>query len=159
MTRAAIGLGANLGDRRATLRAAAEAIARLPGVDGCTVSPMYRSAPQDADGPDYVNAVAVVETTLPAAQLLAQLQAVEQAHGRERPYRNAPRRLDLDLLLYGREVADEPGLQLPHPRMHLRAFVLAPLVDVWPDAEVPGRGAARVLLDAVSAQDVERLAG
>lgn len=159
MTRAAIGLGANLGDARATLLVAADAIARLPGVAGLRLSPTYRSAPQDADGPDYVNAVAVVETTLPASQLLGQLHAVEQAHGRERPYRNAPRRLDLDLLLYGRAVIDEPGLQVPHPRMHRRAFVLAPLVDVWPDAEVPGRGAARTLLAAVSGQDVERLPG
>ncbi|HMM85683.1 2-amino-4-hydroxy-6-hydroxymethyldihydropteridine diphosphokinase [Azohydromonas sp.] len=159
MTRAAIGLGANLGDARATLLAAADAIARLPGVAGLRLSPTYRSAPQDADGPDYANAVAVVETTLPASQLLGQLHAVEQAHGRERPYRNAPRRLDLDLLLYGRAVIDEPGLQVPHPRMHRRAFVLAPLVDVWPDAEVPGRGAARTLLAAVSGQDVERLPG
>lgn len=159
MTRAAIGLGANLGDARATLLVAADAIARLPGVAGLRLSLTYRSAPQDADGPDYVNAVAVVETTLPASQLLGQLHAVEQAHGRERPYRNAPRRLDLDLLLYGRAVIDEPGLQVPHPRMHRRAFVLAPLVDVWPDAEVPGRGAARTLLAAVSGQDVERLPG
>lgn len=159
MTRAAIGLGANLGDARATLRAAADAIARLPGIGGCSLSPMYRSAPHDADGPDYVNAVAVVETTLTAAQLLGQLHAIERAHGRERPYRNAPRRLDLDLLLYGRAVIDAPGLRVPHPRMHDRGFVLAPLVDVWPDAEVPGRGAARTLLAAVSGQDVERLPG
>lgn len=159
MTRAAIGLGANLGDARATLLVAADAIARLPGVAGLRLSLTYRSAPQDADGPDYANAVAVVETTLPASQLLGQLHAVEQAHGRERPYRNAPRRLDLDLLLYGRAVIDEPGLQVPHPRMHRRAFVLAPLVDVWPDAEVPGRGSARTLLAAVSGQDVERLPG
>lgn len=155
--RAAVGLGANLGDARAAVCAAAAALARLPGVQRCELSPLYRSAPVDAAGPDFVNAVALLETTLPAPELLARLHAIEDAHGRERPYRNAPRRLDLDLLLYGDAVIDVPGLQVPHPRMHARAFVLVPLLDVWPDAVVPGRGAARGLLTAVTDQAIEPL--
>jgi 2-amino-4-hydroxy-6-hydroxymethyldihydropteridine diphosphokinase len=157
VVRAAVGLGANLGDARAAVRAAAAALARLPGVQRCTLSPLYRSAPVEASGPDFVNAVALLETTLTAAELLAQLHAVEQAHGRERPYRNAPRRLDLDLLLYGDAVIDTPGLQVPHPRMHARAFVLVPLLDVWPDAVVPGHGPAHGLRAGVAGQAIEPL--
>jgi len=155
--RAAIGLGANMGDARAAVQAAANALAQLVGVRHCRLSPLYRSVPVDAVGPDFVNAVAVLETTLPASELLAQLHAIEQAHGRERPYRNAPRRLDLDLLLYGDAVIDTPQLQVPHPRMHARAFVLVPLLDVWPDAVVPGHGAARVLRAAVADQAIQPL--
>jgi 2-amino-4-hydroxy-6-hydroxymethyldihydropteridine diphosphokinase len=155
--RAAVALGANLGDARAAVLAAAKALAALPGVRRCALSPLYRSAPVEADGPDFVNAVAVLETTLPARELLAQLHAIEHAHGRERPYRNAPRRLDLDLLLYGDAVIDAPGLHVPHPRMHLRAFALVPLLDLWPDAVVPGHGAARRLLSEVAGQAIEPL--
>jgi 2-amino-4-hydroxy-6-hydroxymethyldihydropteridine diphosphokinase len=155
--RAAIGLGANLGDPAAAISRAVEAIARLPGCTLVAVSPYYRTAPVDATGPDFVNAVALVDTTLPAADLLAGLLAIEQRAGRERPARNAPRTLDLDLLLVGDACLDTPALQLPHPRMHRRAFVLVPLLDVWPDAVVPGRGAARDLLASVRDQPIERL--
>ncbi len=155
--RAAIGLGANLGDARAALHSAAQALAALPSTHRLTLSPLYRSAPLDADGPDYLNAVAVVETTLAPAALLAALQALEQQHGRTRPYRHAPRHLDLDLLLYADLVVDTPALRLPHPRMHQRAFVLLPLLEVWPDAVVPGQGAALALRAGVAGQRIERL--
>ncbi|MCU0812826.1 MAG: 2-amino-4-hydroxy-6-hydroxymethyldihydropteridine diphosphokinase [Burkholderiaceae bacterium] len=155
--RAAIGLGANLGDPAAAIARAVDAIARLPGCSLAAVSPYYRTAPVDATGPDFVNAVALVDTTRPPAELLVQLLAIEQQAGRERPSRNAPRTLDLDLLLYGDARVDTPALQVPHPRMHLRAFVLVPLLDVWPDAMVPGKGAVRDLLAQVRDQPIERL--
>jgi 2-amino-4-hydroxy-6-hydroxymethyldihydropteridine diphosphokinase len=152
-----IGLGANLGDARATLDAAFDALAVLPGCRLAVRSQLYRSAPVDASGPDFVNAIAGLDTTLPALQLLAQLQAIEQRHGRVRSTRNAPRTLDLDLLLYGDAVVDVPGLTLPHPRAHERAFVLRPLADVAPRLVIPGRGAVRELLQGVADQAVERL--
>ena len=120
-------------------------------------SPLYRSAPVDAGGPDYLNAVAQLETELDAASLLAQLQAVEQAHGRERSYRNAPRTLDLDLLLFGDALIDTPALSVPHPRLHERAFVLRPHADLAPALVVPGQGAIADLLPGVAAQRVDRL--
>ena len=153
-----VGLGANLGDARATLERAFEALARLPGTASLRRSPWYRSAPVDAAGPDYVNAVAQVETSLDAPTLLAHLQAIEAGHGRERPYRNAPRTLDLDLLLHGDAVIDTPMLTVPHPRLHRRAFVLRPLADLAPDLVVPGRGAIADLLTEVATQRIDRLA-
>jgi len=122
-------------------------------------SSLYRTAPIDSSGDDYVNAVASLDTELDAHALLQALFAIEQAHGRERPYRNAPRTLDLDLLLYGDEIIDDaPGLIVPHPRMHERAFVLAPLAEVAPDLVIPGRGAVSALLAHVGDQGVTRLA-
>lgn len=153
--RAAVGLGANLGDARASVGKAITALRSLPDSRCVAVSRLYRTAPVDACGPDFVNAVVLLETSLPAPALLATLQAIERRHGRQRPFRNAPRTLDLDLLLYGCECIDEPGLQVPHPRMHQRAFVLVPLVDVWPDARVPGRGGAAILLAQLGDQVVE----
>lgn len=105
----------------------------------------------------YVNAVAALDTGLSAAQLLEALQSIEARHGRERPYHNAPRTLDLDLLLYADTALSSPTLTLPHPRMHERAFVLRPLLELDPRAEVPGRGAARDLLRACAGQAVEPL--
>ena len=120
-----IGIGANLGTPRDTVVTAAQDIARLPGVISTQLSPLYRSAPVDASGPDYINAVLKAETTLAADALLRALQDIENQHGRLRPYRNAPRSLDLDLLCTER--SSKPDfLTLPHPRMHLRAFVLLP---------------------------------
>jgi 2-amino-4-hydroxy-6-hydroxymethyldihydropteridine diphosphokinase len=133
---AAIGLGANLGDKAVTLTAAAAAIAALPDTCWLGVSSRWHSQPVDADGPDYLNAVALVRTRLTPEALLTALQAIEQAHGRERPYPNAPRTLDLDLLLQGAERRDTPFLTLPHPRLWARAFVLLPLLELverWPD--------------------------
>ena len=130
---ACVALGGNLGDAQATVLRAFEAMARLPGVTGLQRSRLYCSAPQHASGPDFVNAVARIQTTLTAPDLLQALQALELAAGRERPYPNAPRTLDLDLLLYGQARIDSPRLTVPHPRMWSRAFVLRPLADVAPE--------------------------
>ena len=148
-----IGLGANLGDRQATLRTALSAIKALPGTSVQRVSSLYGSAPVDAGGPDYMNAVVQLCTTLAPQALLAQLQAIEQAAGRERPYRNAPRTLDLDILLYGDLVIDTPNLTVPHPRLHERAFVLYPLAELAPE-RVRAQDWA-----AVAAQRIDRVHG
>nr|WP_225863964.1 2-amino-4-hydroxy-6-hydroxymethyldihydropteridine diphosphokinase [Ideonella benzenivorans] len=155
---ACIGLGANLGDPAQTLRQALAALDTLPGSRLLAQSSLYRTAPVEASGPDYVNAVAVLETGLGAEQLLRQLQRLEQAAGRERPYRNAPRTLDLDLLLYGDRVQDDPVLTLPHPRMHLRAFVLVPLAEVRPDLVLPSHGALHVLIHGLQGQPIQKIA-
>lgn len=152
-----IGLGSNLGDSEATLRAAAEALGRLPATRLIARSALYRSAPVDAAGPDFVNAVAAVATALDARALLDGLHAIENAHGRRRAGRNAPRTLDLDLLLYGHERIDEPGLTVPHPRLASRAFVLLPLHDIAPGLQVPGAGGLAALLAAVAGQRIVRL--
>ena len=152
--RAYIGLGANLGDLRGTLDAAFDALHRLPRTCLVARSSFFTSAPLDADGPDYLNAVAAVDTTLAAAALLAHLFAIERAHGRDRSYRNAPRTLDLDLLLYGDVVLDTPELTLPHPRLHERAFVLLPLLEIAPAIAIPGRGSVRALIAGVAHQGV-----
>lgn len=146
-----VGLGANLGDARAALAQAVRALAAVPGVEVVRVSSLYRSAPLDAGGPDYLNAVAQLRTTLPALVLLHALQAIEQAAGRERPYRNAPRTLDLDLLLHADERIATPELTVPHPRMAERAFVLMPLAEIAPQ-QVPAAPLA-----AVAGQRIERL--
>ncbi len=127
-----IGLGANLGDAAAAVQGATAALGQLPVTSLQRQSSLYRSTPVDAGGPDYVNAVAEISTRLDAHELLAQLQTIESAAGRERPYRNAPRTLDLDLLLYGEERVHTDTLQVPHPRMHARAFVLVPLAEIAP---------------------------
>lgn len=151
-----IGLGANLGDARATLLQAWQALTEVAGVDADGLSGLWRSAPVDAGGPDYINAVGRVRTTLGAYELLAALQVIEQRHGRERPYRNAPRTLDLDLLLYGQLTQDDPVLTLPHPRMHQRAFVLRPLAQLAPSLVLP-QGDWPALLAAVADQRLEPL--
>ena len=127
-----IGLGANLGDAQQALQDALQALRNTPGIEQVVSSDFYRTAPIDATGPDYINAVAQVHTQLNAMDLLAELQVIEQAAGRERPYRNAPRTLDLDLLLYGGGHIDSPTLTVPHPRMNDRAFVLVPLAALAP---------------------------
>lgn len=128
-----IGLGANLGDAAQTVLAAAHALTRADGVSRLRLSPLYDTSPVGCTGPDYVNAVAEIHTSLSASALLATLQGIEQAHGRERPYRNAPRTLDLDLLWYGGQTITQADLIVPHPRMHERAFVLQPLQDLAPE--------------------------
>ncbi len=152
-----IGIGANLGDAAANVRDAIARLARLPHTRLLSASGSYRTAPIDSSGPDYINAVASLDTELDAHALLAELQAIELAHGRERPYRNAPRTLDLDLLLYGDAIIASPTLSVPHPRMLERAFVLAPLLEIAPDIAVPGHGPARARLGAVATQAIERL--
>jgi len=156
-TLACIGLGANLGDARAALDDAQRRLAALPRTTRVAASPLYRSAPVDAAGPDFLNAAVLLRTSLPPRALLAALQRIEAVHGRERPYRNAPRTLDLDLLLYGQRRIDTPELTVPHPRLHLRAFALRPLLDVWPDALIPGIGPAAERLAGVAGQAIERL--
>lgn len=127
-----VALGANLGDAARTLRDALQSLGRAPGIRLVQASSLYRTAPIDSSGPDYLNAVAQVATTLAAPALLAALHTIENAAGRERPYRNAPRTLDLDLLLYGSARIDSSTLTVPHPRMWERAFVLVPLAEIAP---------------------------
>ncbi len=148
--RAFVALGANLGDAAATVQRALQSLGDTPGLRLVKASSLYRTAPVDATGPDFINAVAEVVTTLTAPDLLEALQAIEAAEGRERPYRNAPRTLDLDVLLYGDARIDSPRLTVPHPRMHERAFVLVPLAEVAP-ASVDDRS-----LQAVRYQPIER---
>jgi len=130
---ACIALGANLGDARHTVLQAIKDIGQLAGCRVMATSPLYRTSPWQAQGPDFVNAVVRIDILLTAPELLQALQALELAAGRERPYVNAPRTLDLDILLYGAGRIDSPELTVPHPRMMQRAFVLYPLADVWPD--------------------------
>ncbi|MDO6388353.1 MULTISPECIES: 2-amino-4-hydroxy-6-hydroxymethyldihydropteridine diphosphokinase [Uliginosibacterium] len=156
-----IGLGANLGDPVNTLREAFTALGQLPGCRVLTSSSLYRTAPQGpgTEGqPDYVNAVAALDTTLAAPELLEALLELEKNFGRQRSTRNAARTLDLDLLLYGCEILDAPGLHLPHPRMHERAFVLIPLAELAPETRIPGRGPVLELLNALPDQRIARIA-
>jgi len=156
-----VGLGANLGDPREALQAALAALARLPQTALLAVSPFYRTAPVEASGPDFINAVAELESRLEPLALLRAMQRIEAAHGRQRPYRNAPRTLDLDLLLVGQQVIDsplsQPVLHLPHPRLHQRAFVLRPLLDLAPDVQHPLLGLLRDQWPAVADQVLQRL--
>ncbi len=160
MTRAAIGLGGNLGDAAATLREALGALDALPGTRLLRASRLYRTPAWGMTAqPDFINAVAVVETDLAPEALLEHLLAIERRFGRVRTdgERWGPRTLDLDLLLHGDVQLDVPGLQLPHPRLHERAFALLPLVEAWPDAVIPGIGAARACLDAMAGDGIEAL--
>jgi 2-amino-4-hydroxy-6-hydroxymethyldihydropteridine diphosphokinase len=158
MARAFVGLGANLGNPAAQLRAALDAIGRVRRTRVVRTSSFYRTAPIGFDAqPDFVNAVAEIDTSLAPVELLRALQGIETEAGRARSFPNAPRTLDLDLLLYGGETIRESGLEVPHPRMHERAFVLVPLVEVAPGIDIPGRGAAAVLLARLGDQRVERL--
>ena len=157
-TKAFIGLGANLGDREGNVRRAFAALAELPGTRLLAASSLYRSAPVGVSAqPDFVNAVAEITTALGARALLEALLAAERRSGRRREFPGAPRTLDLDLLLYGDRVIDEPGLIVPHPRMHERAFVLAPLAEIAPDIAIPGKGCAGALLAACTDQKVEKI--
>lgn len=151
--RAYIGLGANLGDPVVALRTALEGLERLPASRLVRASGFFGSTPVDSTGPDYVNAVAEISTCLSAPDLLSVLQQQELQAGRERPYRNAPRTLDLDILLYGSARIVSPALTVPHPRMRERAFVLMPLAELDPERVTPAE------LDAVRDQGIWRLAG
>ena len=154
-----VGVGANLGDARGHLLAAHDALARLPHTVLVAKSSLYRSAPIESSGPDYLNTVVVLHTRLGAHELLAHMLRIEQARGRARPYRNAPRTLDLDLLVYGDERIHSDALTVPHPRMHLRAFVLRPLAEVAPALVIPGIGLVGALLGAVDGQRIDKLPG
>lgn len=157
---AIVGLGGNEGDAIAVLRAALVGLDLLPGTRLLRASPLYRTPPWGlTDQPDFVNAAAALETTLAPRELLDRLLAVERAFGRIRAPdgsdRWGPRRLDLDVLLYGESVIDVPGLRVPHPRLHERAFALVPLLDVAPDAVIPGIGPARDALAVMATGDIE----
>jgi 2-amino-4-hydroxy-6-hydroxymethyldihydropteridine diphosphokinase len=152
VTTAYVGVGSNLNDPRAQVLQAFTELDGLPNTRVVRKSSLYRSAPMGhAAQPDFVNAVAQVETGLPAERLLAELQAVEARHGRERSFPNAPRTLDLDLLLFGNAVLDTPSLKLPHPRMHERAFVLQPLLEIAP--QLPFQH----FLETCAGQKIERI--
>jgi 2-amino-4-hydroxy-6-hydroxymethyldihydropteridine diphosphokinase len=158
MTTAYVGLGANLGEPRRQLQDALQEMNALPETRVSAVSGFYRSAPVGyLDQPEFLNAVAQLDTELPAEQLLDGLQGIEQKHGRKHPFPNAPRTLDLDLLLYGDAVIATPRLSVPHPRMHERAFVLMPLAEIAPEASIPGRGKLKPLLAACHDQIAERI--
>ena len=159
MTKAYVALGANLGNPQEALQAALEDLRQTAGVGVTAVSSFYRTAPVESSGPDYVNAVAEVATTLAASELLHVLQRIENAHGRVRPVGvvNAPRTLDLDLLLFGKDTVATPELTVPHPRMHMRAFVLVPLLEIAPDAVIPGLGAARDYVAATADQAIQKI--
>jgi len=158
MIRAYVALGANLGAAAATVSAAAAALAEIPGTRLLAVSSLYQTAPLGLKHqPDFINAVAAVDTTLPPGQFLEALFALEARFGRCRSVPNAPRTLDLDLLLYGEILQDEAYLTLPHPRLHERAFVLAPLAEIATDCQIPGRGGVLDLLAACSGQRIVRL--
>ena len=160
MPQAFVALGANLAEPAVQVRAALGSLAQLPECRVLRSSSLYRTAPVGIHGqPDFINAVAALETTLAPHALLTELFAVEARFGRRRDYRHAPRTLDLDLLLYDDQTIDTPELRVPHPRMHLRAFVLAPLLEIAPECRIPGRGSAAAWLPAVSMQRIEKLAG
>jgi 2-amino-4-hydroxy-6-hydroxymethyldihydropteridine diphosphokinase len=149
-----IGIGANLGHARASVE---QAIAQLAALADCRLlgtSSLYRTAPVDAGGDDYINAVAAIATGLTPLALLHALQEIERQHGRQRPYRNAPRTLDMDLLLHGDQVLDSDELTLPHPRMAQRAFVLIPLLEIAPAIVIPGHGPAQALVAGVADQAI-----
>jgi len=152
-----IGLGANLGDAAASVRAAIHLLGELPNttIGGC--SSLYRSAPIDATGDDFVNAAVQLETRLDAHTLLRELQRIELDFGRARPFRNAPRTLDLDLLVFGDSVIQDKVLEVPHPRMGNRAFVLLPLYELNPQLTIPGLGQIEPLLAYVRDQSIEKL--
>lgn len=150
-----IALGSNLSEPQRQLRTAFDALARLPDTQLIARSSLYRSAPVGyADQPDFVNAVAAIRTALAPRALLGKLLELEREQGRVREFVNAPRTLDLDIVLYGEQMIHEPGLSVPHPRMHERAFVVVPLAEIAPDALVPGRGRVRELLAGVDAASV-----
>ncbi len=153
-----LGIGANLGDAVANVDDAIARISALPDTRLLACSGKYRTAPIDSSGDDYINAVACVDTELGAPDLLAALHGIELAHGRERPYRNAPRTLDLDILLYGDAIIDQPSLHVPHPRMHHRAFVIVPLLEIAPDIAIPRLGPASAFLPAVQDQGISKIA-
>jgi 2-amino-4-hydroxy-6-hydroxymethyldihydropteridine diphosphokinase len=156
-TVAYLGLGANLGDPRQTLKDAVVCLAQQHTITVLGKSSFYRTAPIDAGGDDYYNLAVKLETQLDAHQLLALCHTVERHFGRERSYRNAPRTLDIDILLYGAECIDEPHLIVPHPRLIERAFALVPLIELDPALEIPQLGRADAFLPAVAGQRIEKV--
>jgi len=152
-----VGVGANLDRPREQVEQGIDALRALPDTQLIARSSLYGSAPVDAPGPDYVNAVVALRTGLDAGALLQALHGIEARCGRERSTRNAPRTLDLDLLLYGQMRSDAPALQLPHPRLHQRGFVLRPLLEIAPQLDVAGLGPLAAYLERVQDQPVRRI--
>ena len=160
MTLAYVAIGSNLGRPVEQVEQAFEDLGSIAQTALVKRSSLYRSKPLGyADQPPFVNAVALLDTALPPEGLLDALQAIEARHGRSRSFANAPRTLDLDLLLYGDAVVNQPRLVVPHPRMHLRAFVLQPLVEIAGGIAIPGIGAAQAMLEQCGDQSVERISG
>lgn len=157
MTLAFIGIGANLGDARQAIKDAIVCLAQQVGITVLARSSLYRTAPVDAGGDDYYNAVVKVQTSFTAAQLLRICHHIEDQFGRERPFRNAPRTLDLDLLVFGNEQCDDEHLTVPHPRVTERAFTLVPLVELDAELSIPGRGRAADFLASVASQRIEKV--
>ena len=157
MKTAYVALGANIGDPTATVLAAFAALANLTDSRVVHTSSLYRTAPVGlTNQPDFINAVAMLETGLAPEELLDALLDLEARFGRVRRDRNGPRTLDLDLLLYDDIELDLPRLTLPHPRLHLRAFVLHPLAEIAPHLAIPGRGSVAAWLPAVANQGIAR---
>jgi len=159
-TAVVLALGSNLGDRLANLQGGVDALCARPGLTGVVVSPVYETAPVGGPAqPEYLNAVLVAATTLSARAVLGRCQDAENALGRVRTDRWGPRTLDVDVIVYGTEISDDPELTLPHPRAHERAFVLAPWHDVDPGAVIPGRGPVAELLASVGSSGVRLYPG
>lgn len=152
-----IGIGSNLGDAQGNVQRAVLRLDKLPNTRLSGQSSLFRTAPVDAGGDDYINAVACIDTRLPAAELLQELQAIEKDFGRERPYPNAPRTLDLDILLYGQQKILSDSLAVPHPRLTERAFVLIPLLQIDPFITIPGKGPAHAFVPSVVGQAIQKI--
>ncbi|CAN5311016.1 2-amino-4-hydroxy-6-hydroxymethyldihydropteridinediphosphokinase [soil metagenome] len=152
-----IGLGSNLGDARGNIERALVQLGELPHSKLTAQSSLFRTAPVDAQGEDFINAVACIETRLPAEKLLEELQSIELAYERVRPYLNAPRTLDLDILLYGMEKIHTDSLTVPHPRMTQRAFALIPLLQIDPLIGIPGAGPAHTFVPGVAGQKIQKI--
>jgi len=158
--RTVIAMGSNLGDRLDYLQGGLDGLFDTPRITFLAVSPVYQTAPVGGpEQPDYLNAVVIAETTMPARAVLERCLSLEDAYGRVRDERWGPRTLDLDLIIYGDEVSNSPGLTLPHPHAHERAFVLAPWHDADPQAQLPGHGAVADLLAALGTAGVARVEG
>lgn len=152
-----IGIGANLGDARANVEQAIAHLSKMRASRLVAQSSLFHTAPVDAGGDDYVNAVVHLDTQLSASELLQELQHIEQDFGRERSFRNAPRTLDLDLLLYGQQIISTDTLTVPHPRMTQRAFVLIPLLQIDPLITLPGLGPAHAFVPGVAGQAIQKI--
>lgn len=154
---ACISIGSNLGDARGNVQRAILRLDKLTSSRLTGQSAMFRTAPVDAGGDDYINAVAAIETWLPATDLLKELQGIERDFGRERPYPNAPRTLDLDILLYGEQTIVTDSLVVPHPRLTERAFALIPLLQLDPFIAIPGKGPAHGFVAGVAGQAIQKV--
>ncbi len=153
-----IALGSNLDNPKMQIQDAFAELDEIENTRLLQTSSLYASAPWGyANQPDFVNAVASVETELPARRLLEELLKIETWHGRERSFPNSPRTLDLDIALYGDEIVDEESLKIPHPRMHERAFVLVPLAEIAPELVIPGQGVLAKLLERCSDSSLKRM--